>query len=333
MPVVTQSGLRTNYQIVGPALTREVPPVALIHGLGANLAFWYLGAVRHLGRDRTFLLHDMRGHGASSMPRHGYKLEQLAEDFRQLLDELGIERAHVVGHSHGARVALVFALKYPHRVESLTLADTQLRALQKPMKLGEWPHWPEWKADLKKRGVSEFPPEDAEIDFRLLADLGPRSAGGAKRPAANSPARQRRRVGEKRRIDLGSRQMGTRGADQWQTLLETTDAKAELGDETAIDPNSLSDLTMPVLLMYGRLSHCLPTSEALERRLPDVRRMLVPGAGHFFPIVKPQFFARGLRMFLAGVDTRAGRPVPDVAAPIISRAAGDRREPLLRRRG
>ena len=46
----------------------EKPTVVLIHGLGANLAFWYLGALRHLGRDHSFLLYDMRGHGASSKP-------------------------------------------------------------------------------------------------------------------------------------------------------------------------------------------------------------------------------------------------------------------------
>lgn len=338
MPVVTQSGLSTNYQVVGPELDDDVPPVALIHGLGANLAFWYLGAVRHLGRDRTYILHDMRGHGASSMPQGGYTLERLAEDFRELLDDLGVKRAHVVGHSHGARVALVFAMKYPERVESLTLADTQIRALQKPMKLGEWPHWPEWKAELQKRGVSDFPSEESEIDFRLLADLGPRGAGGKQRPApatGNAKPRVRRRPAgsEKRRIDLRSRQMGARGSDQWETLLETTGAKAELGDESAIDCSELADLQMPVLLMYGRMSHCLPTSEVLEKTLPDVRRVLVPGAGHFFPIVKPQFFARALRMFLARVDSRAGRAVPDVAAPVIARTVGDRGEPLLRRRG
>lgn len=132
---------------------------------------------------------------------------------------------------------------------------------------------------------------------------------------------------------LRSRQMGKRGSDQWQTLLDNTAAKTELGDESAIDCSILERLTMPVLLMYGRLSHCLPTSEVLEKELPDVRRVLVPGAGHFFPIVKPQFFARALRMFLARVDSRAGRTVPDVAAPMMARAVGDRREPLLRRRG
>lgn len=345
MPVVTHSGLSTNYQLVGPGLDKSTPPVAMIHGLGANLAFWYLGAVRHLGRDRSLLLHDMRGHGASSMPAEGYKLDRLAEDFRELLDDLGIEKAHVVGHSHGARVSLVFAQRYPERVESLTVADTQIRALQKPMRVGEWAYWPEWKKDLARRGVTEFPPDDAEIDFRLLADLGPRSASGpvSARPAApaGGPAAGRSRRRQKPadgsgRIDLRSRQMGARGADQWQRLLETTAADIELHDESAIHTEDLSTLDVPTLLMYGRLSHCLPTSEKLEQIVPGARRVLVPGAGHFFPIVKPQFFARALRMFLARVDSNAGRPVPDMASSS-SRGPSQRRpngpQPLLRRRG
>lgn len=335
--VVTHGDLSTNYQLVGPEPTGDVPPVALIHGLGANLAFWYLGAVRHLGRDRTLLLYDLRGHGASSMPKEGYSLDRLAEDFRQLLDDLGISRAHVVGHSHGARVAIAFALKYPDRVESLVIADTQLRALQAPMKLFEWPHWPEWKADLARRGVTSFPPDDAEIDFQLLSTLGPRAAAGP--VPAQGPGLRRRRLsgrgGEGRRIDLRSRQMGARGAERWQGLLDSTSARQDFGDESAIDLDALAAFDRPVLLMYGRHSHCLPTSKALEELLPDARRVLVPGAGHFFPIVKPQFFARALRMFLARVDTRAGRRVPDMAIGPEPGQPGDLDgpRPLLRRRG
>ncbi len=241
-------------------------------------------------------MHDLRGHGASSMPKSGYDLAQLAEDFRVLLDDLEIERVHLVGHSHGARVALVFAQTYPERVESLVLADTQIRALQPPMKLGDWPYWPQWKADLQSRGVTDFPPEDSEIDFRLLADLGPRPGGGS--------------GGRGSRIDLGSRQMGARGADRWNTLLSMTSAKAELADESAIDVDGLHKLDMPTLLMYGAKSHCLETADKLEALIPQARKVVVPGAGHFFPIVKPRYFSRTLQMFLASVDSNAGRPVP-----------------------
>jgi len=334
MPIVSHSDLNLNYQLVGPELQPSQPPVAPIHGLGANMAFWYLGPVRHMGRDRSLLLHDMRGHGASSMPACGYGLEHLSNDYLMLLDRLNIRRAHVVGHSHGARVALYFALNHPDRVESLTIADTQVRALQAPMKLRDWPHWPEWKADLIARGVTSFPPEDSEIDFRLLASLGPRGAGGGggraqadmagvtqlPRRGRRGPAANLGSLGTSgsRRIDLRSRQMGARGSEQWQRLLDATSAADELHDESGLTPDDFRHLTMPVFLMYGQMSHCLPTADRLMELLPNARRLLVPEAGHFFPIVKPQVFARGLRMFLARVDTDAARPVSGL--PALARA-------------
>ena len=156
MPVMTRNDLKINYQTLGPDMGPGSVPVALIHGLGANLAFWYLGASRHMGSDRPVLMHDLRGHGASSMPQSGYLLGQLAEDLGQLLTELGQQRAHIVGHSHGARVALAFALQHPERVASLTIADTQLQALQPMMRLADWAHWPAWKAELARQvGTSQ----------------------------------------------------------------------------------------------------------------------------------------------------------------------------------
>jgi pimeloyl-ACP methyl ester carboxylesterase len=347
MPALTQSGVTLNYQLIGPDIRPDVPPVSLIHGLGANIAFWYLGAMRHLGRDHTFLLHDLRGHGASSMPDRGYGLRQMADDFLALLDHLGVDKTHVVGHSHGARVALLFAMLYPERVASLTVADTQLRALQPPMRLGDWPHWPQWKADLMARGVTSFPPEDAIIDFKLLAELGPRSAGGRggrsmtdgpvggggplaeamgeralmrRRLQAEGPGAEiranamgpgilaKRAAGAGRRIDLQSRQMGDRGAKKWERLMNATHAPEEMHDESPIDPSRLRDIDMPALLMFGEMSHCVPTSDKLLEVMPNARRILVPNAGHFFPIVKPQTFARALNFFLRRVN--AGEAVP-----------------------
>ena len=101
--------------------------------------------------------------------------------------------------------------------------------------------------------------------------------------------------------------MGARGSQKWQTLLETTTAATELQDEGDVPADRLPGLTMPVLLIYGALSHCVPSSERLLEVIPDARRIMVPNAGHFFPIVKPRLFARALRMFVAGVET-AGTP-------------------------
>jgi len=101
--------------------------VVLIHGLGANLAFWFMTIGRHLAQQYRVITYDLRGHGASSITPRGYMLPNMVEDLVQLLDHLGVQRAHIVGHSFGARVALAFTILQPQRVMSLTIADTQLR--------------------------------------------------------------------------------------------------------------------------------------------------------------------------------------------------------------
>lgn len=318
MPVMTRNDLKINYQTLGPDMGRDSVPVALIHGLGANLAFWYLGASRHMGGERPVLMHDLRGHGASSMPQSGYLLGQLADDLGQLLTELGQERAHVVGHSHGARVALAFALQYPHRVASLTIADTQLQALQPTMRLCDWPHWPAWKDELSRQGVVNFPSDESEMDFRVLAQLGPRGAGvpsplsqpglitnamGEEVFIAPNVTRLVQPAGQEvRRINLRSRQMGARSGQRWQALLDSTTASTELQDESELSARALARLTMPTLLLYGAKSHCLPTSDGLLDAIPGARRIVVPEAGHFFPVVKPRLFSRAVNTFIGSVD-------------------------------
>ncbi|SFQ20662.1 Pimeloyl-ACP methyl ester carboxylesterase [Roseivivax halotolerans] len=325
MPELVRPDVTLNYQLVGPPLEDGQTPVVLIHGLGANLAFWYLGAVRHLGREMPMLLPDLRGHGGSSMPETGYGLEALARDVLALMDETGLSRVHLVGHSHGARVALVVAMMAPDRVASLTVADTQVGTLQPPMRLCDWAHWPVWRKQLEEQGVETFPPDDSEIDFRLLSDLGARgqaalaTGGVSARVEGRAAGRPRKRAG----INLRSRQMGARGAEKWRGLLERTSARQEMDDEAPLAPEKLAALEMPLLLVYGAQSHCLPTSEALMELVPGARRIVVPGAGHFFPIVKPRLFALALRAFIAGVER------PGAAAERRTRARAHQR-PILR---
>jgi pimeloyl-ACP methyl ester carboxylesterase len=104
--------------------------VIFVHGLATNLAFWYLAVVPRLGGDYAWTIYDLRGHGASGVPPSGYTTADMAGDLAALLDYLEVRRAHVVGHSFGGAVALHYALLYPERVSSLTLADALIRAFQ-----------------------------------------------------------------------------------------------------------------------------------------------------------------------------------------------------------
>jgi 3-oxoadipate enol-lactonase len=101
----------------------EGPPLLLIHGLG--YARWGWEPVADLlAADFTVLLFDNRGIGASDAPGGPYTAALMAQDALQVLDEAGVERAHVVGTSLGGMVAQELALAHPERVDRLVLACT-----------------------------------------------------------------------------------------------------------------------------------------------------------------------------------------------------------------
>jgi pimeloyl-ACP methyl ester carboxylesterase len=214
--------------------------LVLIHGLGANLSFWYFGAARILSRTRSLLIYDLRGHGRSSMPQEGYGLHQMVHDLVSLLDFLGIDRADVAGHSFGGRVALTLAALHPERVRSLVVADTQLRALQPPIRLSEWAHWQSWKAELESHGLNDLPSDDSIISYKLLAKLSQAHGGIA------NIANQGRT-----RISLHTRDMGEKGLERWQQLLARTSADRDFEDESFLVPSTLQTITVPTLLMFG----------------------------------------------------------------------------------
>lgn len=99
------------------------PPLLLVHGLGYARWGWERVA-RPLARSFELLLYDNRGIGASEAPPGPYTVRELAADAVQVLDEAGVERAHVLGTSLGGMVAQELALAAPERVDKLVLAST-----------------------------------------------------------------------------------------------------------------------------------------------------------------------------------------------------------------
>ncbi len=124
MATASIRGVNIHYQRAGVG-----PDLVLVHGLAANLAFWYLGVFPALRPAFRVTAYDLRGHGCSEMVPFAYTSKDMAGDLAGLLDHLGVERAHVVGHSFGAAVALHFAVLCPRRVTSLILADPWVPAL------------------------------------------------------------------------------------------------------------------------------------------------------------------------------------------------------------
>ena len=93
-------------------------PVIFLHYGGGNLAMWR-GAVPYFQETYHVVLLDLRGHGRSDKPPTGYHIDDMAGDVAGVMDDLKLDRAHVVGSSLGAEVGLSLSANYPGRVTSL----------------------------------------------------------------------------------------------------------------------------------------------------------------------------------------------------------------------
>ena len=147
------SQVRMHYLDWGsPGAGQESPrsPVVLaLHGL-ASSCHWFDLVIPDLVDSHRCLALDQRGHGETDQPPTGYDWQTLSTDVIEALDQLGLEKATVVGHSWGAYVALSLAAKYPNRVSALVMIDGGFF---------DWTRWPEatwdWFKDrLSPRDVS-----------------------------------------------------------------------------------------------------------------------------------------------------------------------------------
>jgi len=118
----------------------EGDPIVLIHGFAStHIVNWVAtGWVKTLvdAGYRVIAL-DNRGHGKSSKSHdpEDYRLENMAADVIALLDHLGIDRAHMMGFSMGARISAVIAITYPQRVASVVLGGLGSGMVEG---VGEW---------------------------------------------------------------------------------------------------------------------------------------------------------------------------------------------------
>ena len=107
MPYIkTQDGCNLYYELLGTGPGK--PDIAFINGTLQTTIYWKLISKSLSDRYRV-LLYDCRGQGESDLGELPLSLNQHAQDLQTLLYELGIHQTHIIGISHGARVALALA--------------------------------------------------------------------------------------------------------------------------------------------------------------------------------------------------------------------------------
>jgi 3-oxoadipate enol-lactonase len=118
MPKAQANDIDIYYEVKG-----DGEPLLLIAGFSSDLTIWSK-MVSPLAEKYRVIVFDNRGVGRSSAPESPYTIRQMADDAAGLLDEIGVDKAHVVGHSMGGMIAQELALAHPQKVNSLILLAT-----------------------------------------------------------------------------------------------------------------------------------------------------------------------------------------------------------------
>lgn len=118
MPKVKVGDINMYYEVHGKG-----EPFVMIAGITMSTSFFFK-AIPVFSREHQLVVFDNRGAGQSDAPDIPYTIEMMADDLAGLLDAIGIDSAHIFGHSMGGLIAQQFALRYPGRLKSLILAST-----------------------------------------------------------------------------------------------------------------------------------------------------------------------------------------------------------------
>ena len=231
-------------------------PLVLIHGYPLDHTIWE-PIVPLLENDFDLILPDLRGFGASGVPRTAYLLTDIAADIAALLDSLGIEKAAIVGHSMGGYVALAFAHAYPRRTLGLGLVSSQTLA---------------------------DPPERKVARYQEAEDVLPNGVGKAAEGMSSKLTADPDLQAAMKTLILHQRPEGLAGALR---------AMADRPDSTPF----LSEFNFPVVIVHGLADGLIPIERAREVRAGVKRGNLVEieGAGHMPMMEAPVQTAEALK--------------------------------------
>jgi len=106
-----------NYKEIG-----EGPPIIIAHGLLGMLDNWRTFSKRLAERGYKVISIDQRNHG-KSFHSDDFDYELLATDLKKFIDELGLDKVHLMGHSMGGRMAMQFLSMFPERLDKTIVVD------------------------------------------------------------------------------------------------------------------------------------------------------------------------------------------------------------------
>ena len=264
------------------------PPLLLIHGMAGSSATWR-AIIPQLSTKYRVIAPDLLGHGMSAKPRGDYSLGAFAVFLRDLLDELGVHRATVVGQSLGGGIAMQFAYQHRDYCERLAL-------------IGSGGLGPDLSPMLRLLSAP-----GAELVLPVVAPQSVLNLGNKLGSWLTSAGIQAPRAGQMWQAYCSLSDSAGRHAFL-RTLRSVVDHRGQ-----AVSALNKLHLTagLPVVLIWGDDDRIIPVSHAYAAHdaLTGSRLEVLEGIGHFPHVEAPMAVAEILENFIATTT-----PATDLAA-------------------
>lgn len=285
IPGFTDQMAEVNGQTIAFSRAGEGPPVLLLHGFPQTRAMWHAIAPV-LAREFTVIAADLRGYGQSSKPKGlaNYNFREMAQDQLALMQSLGFDRFHIVGHDRGGRTAHRLALDAPDALLTLTLMDIVpthllLDELTKEVATGYY-HW------FFLAQPEPFPERLIGADPDYFYERCLLGWGAARLSDFDQDA-------------LEAYRRSWRDPETIRAMCD--DYRAALQFDFALDAQDLDrQVTCPALVLYGAdgaMAKAYDVPGTWTDRLSVLASRAIPG-GHFFPDTAPADTAEALGDFL-----------------------------------
>ena len=251
----TINGIEINYEVHGED---GAPWIVWCHSLACSVRMWDPQIAAFKDRYRL-LVHDMRGHGASSAPKGPYTLDMLADDVLALTKSLNIQRGIFVGLSIGGMIGQTLALRGGGPFERMVLADTT--HTQPPEAIKQW---------------------EERIQIAETKGMKPLVAGTMERwftaPFRDSPPA--RKIAD---IIAATPVAGYVGCGQAIMKLNTT--------------ARLKEIRLPVLAITGEADAAAGGTRYIGENVPGAKFVPVKNAAHIANVEQVEAFNRALAEF------------------------------------
>ena len=260
MPTINVRDISIYYEVSG-----EGEPVLLLHGLGSSIRDWEW-QVPLFAQQYRVITCDIRGHGRSSKPPGPYSISQFTADVVELLHQLQVDPAHILGLSMGGMIAFQLAVDHPQLVKSMVIVNSGPELVLRT-----------WKEHL---GIWQ----------RLLISrlMGPQKMG---------QVISQRLFPEPQQTEM-ARTMATRWAENDKAAYLAA-TKALIGWSVA---KQLPQINCPTLVITADQDYTpVSAKEAYVKQMPQARLQVIQNSRHATPIDQAELFNTAVLQFWAGL--------------------------------